>query len=113
MTKSITTIKELQHYFKGVEERAGHHAKRVKEIIYPALCLIIAYFDPNSDIAVMSNVIWAHINGTRYAFSYEPTKSVIQIKKGSTKGKVLYSIDNSLTIKELISIFESLRNAKE
>ena len=76
-------------------------------------CLIIAYFDPDSDIEVMTNVIWAHINGTRYAFSYEPSKSVIQIKKGSTKGKVLRSIDNSLTVKELINIFESLSNAKE
>ena len=113
MTKSITTIKELQQYFKGVEKRAGHHAKKVKEIIYPALCLIIAYFDPDSDIEVMTNVIWAHINGTRYAFSYEPSKSVIQIKEGSTKGKVLRSIDNSLTVKELINIFESLSNAKE
>jgi hypothetical protein len=108
MAKTINTIKELQQYFKGVEGRAKHHAKKVKEIIYPALCLIIAYFDPDFDIKVMSNVIWVHINGTRYAFSYEPSKSIIQIKKNSTKGKVLYSIDNSLTVKELINIFESL-----
>jgi len=113
MAISINTVKELQQYFKGIEEKAEDHAKQVKEVIYPTLCLIIAYFDPDSDIEVrphkgdMANMLWAHINGIRYSFVYKPEKSAIEIKKGR---QVKHSIDNTLTVKELISIFESLKN---
>jgi len=114
MARGINTIKELQQYFKGVVERAEHHAQGVKEIIYPTLCLIIAYFDPNFEIKVMehkgdtANILWAHINGNRYAFAYEHTTSVIEIRKDSVKGPVLHSINNTLTVKNLIDIFKSL-----
>jgi hypothetical protein len=114
MAKKINTVTELHDYLKGVAERAEHHAKSVEEVIYPALCLIIAYFEPNSDIEVreykgnMANVLWAYINGTKYAFVYEHTTSVIEIRKDSEKGQVMHSINNNFTVKELISIFNSL-----
>jgi len=114
MAISIKTVERLQSYFKGVVKRAEHHAQGVKEVIYPTLCLIIAYFDPNSDIEVskddgsQANTMWVHINGTRYVFAYEHKKSVIEIRKGSREQPALYSIDNTKTIKDLINIFEVL-----
>jgi hypothetical protein len=114
MAKQINTVTDLQDYFKGVVKRAGHHAKSVDEVIYPTLCFIIAYFDPNSNIKVMvnkgntANVLWAYINGTKYTFVYEHTKSVIEIRKDNIKGQVLHSIDNTLTVKDLLKIFNSL-----
>jgi len=114
MAKSINTIKELKLYFKGVIERAEHHAQGVTEVIYPTLCLIISYIDPNSNIEVReyngipANMLWVYINGTRYAFAYEHTKSVIEIRKDNIKGQVLHSINNNLSVKDLINIFKSL-----
>jgi hypothetical protein len=114
MALSVKSTEELQKYFKGVAERASHHAHNISDIIYPLLGLIILYFDPHSDIEVReyngspANILWVHINNKRYTFRYDHTQDIIEIRDSSAKGAVLHKIDNSKTIADLKTIFQSL-----
>jgi hypothetical protein len=114
MALKMNSINNLQQYFNGVIERSEHHAPGVTEVIYPLLCLIISRFDPTSNIEVKeyngapANMLWVHINGTRYAFRYDHKTSTIEIREGTSKGVIKHSINNTKSIKDLIQIFDAL-----
>jgi hypothetical protein len=99
----ITKIQELQEYFVGVKRRAEHHAQDVEEVIYPLLVMIIAYMDNGTDIEVRGtqgstgNLLWAFINGKRYAFRYEHTPVSIEIREKTYKGTLRNTITNKTT----------------
>ncbi|MDR1127631.1 MAG: hypothetical protein LBL06_05840 [Treponema sp.] len=119
MALSVSSAVRLQDYFKGVVERANHHALNVLDIIYPLLGFIILYFDPDSDIEVReynggpANMLWIHINGKRYTFRYDHEKDNIEIRDNNAKGVVLHEIDNDTTIADLKMIFQSLKERQE
>jgi hypothetical protein len=114
MAMKLTTIDDLQNYFKGVVARAQHHAQNVDEIIYPLLGMIIRYKDNGTDITVWGkngssgNILWAIINGTRYAFRYEHTTFSVEIREKNHNGNVKSSITNNFTLNQLKNIFNSL-----
>ena len=113
MSIKVQSIEQLQRYFAGVVTRS-HHAPGVNEIIYPILGLIVLKLDPNSEIEVRSysdapgNMLWVHINGTRYAFRYDHDDDTIEIRNNNYKGAILHRINNHSTISDLKTIFDSL-----
>jgi hypothetical protein len=113
MPRSITDIQLLRDYINGVMERAEHHADSLSEVAL-ALAGAIVWRKDDKDIQVferegkMTNVLWAWIRGTRYAFSYNHTAGTIEMRTGSTQGQVLYSFSNRTTNQEVKEAFGKL-----
>ena len=55
-----------------------------------------------------TNVLWVHIGGSRYAFSYDHNSASIVLKRGTTHGAVLASFSNATTTPEILAAFEAL-----
>ena len=112
MPRTVTDVDVLQEYIRGVMDRADHHAGNINEV-----CLAIAgavVWRKDGDIRVyeragqMTNALWVHINGNRYALSYNHDAGQIEIREDSMQGNVLASFDNSNTASEVRQFFESL-----
>ncbi len=114
MSIKIKTVEELKKYFAEVVNKSKHHAPNVNEIIYPMLGLIVLKLDQKSEILARSyngnpaNMLWININGSKYAFCYQHTDDIIEIRKDSIKGNILYKINNQTGIANLKGIFDKL-----
>jgi len=114
MPLSVKDVSEMQKYINGVMERSNHHAGNVNEVVLAMAGAIVWKKDTDKPIQVMihegetKNVLWIYINRTRYAFSYNHKSGQIELRKGSTQGKVLYSFDNASTVSQIKQIFETL-----
>ncbi len=112
MPRAVTDVDVLQEYVRGVMERAEHHASKVNEI-----CLAIAgavIWRKDGDIQVyerdgqMTNALWIHINGQRYAISYNHNAGTIEVREDSMRGKTLASFNNSDSAADVRHFFASL-----
>ena len=56
----------------------------------------------------MGNTPWIHINGQRYALSYDHDTDKIEVRKDSTPGDVLSLFDNSNTAGDVRRFFSDL-----
>lgn len=114
MALTVKDVEELQAYLRGVMERADHHAGSVKEIALALTGAIIWRKDDAGQIEVMvqsgevKNVLWVHIGGTRYAFSYKHATGKIEMRQGTTKGRTLHTFSNATPLSDLYNIFEAL-----
>ena len=114
MPLPVTDVTLLKAYLAGVMERADHHANEVEEIALALAGAIIWRKDEDRDIEVMQhqgetkNVLWVHINGSRYAFSYSHAAKAIEMREGTTRGAILHSFSNSTTLTALHAIFGAL-----
>jgi hypothetical protein len=113
MALTVNDINILREYISGVMERADHHADNVSEISL-ALAGAIIWRKDDSAIKVMEhngdtkNVLWVHINGKRYAFSYNHGKEQIEMREKSIQGKVMKTFTNATPISEIKAIFKSI-----
>lgn len=113
MAVKITSLKQLKDYLSGVNERAEHHAQNVDNIADYLIGHIIRIKD-DKDMEVMvkdadmKNVLWVHIRGNRYAFSYNHDDVKIEVRDGSIKGDVIGSFDNQSNLNLIKKFFESL-----
>ncbi len=116
MALTVESITELQTYFTGVVERADHHASNVSSIVYPLLGYIVLNLDSNTSIKVwgnttgQGNIAWGMFNGNRITFRYDHENKVIELREGSHRGPILFSVDNSTTNHELKEIFNRITN---
>ncbi len=112
MPRTITDVDVLQEYIAGVMERADHHAGNVDEIALAVAGAIV--WRKDGDIRVyeregqMTNVLWVTISGTQYAFSYNHTAGVIEVRRDSIKGRVLASFSNATPIADVKAFFGAL-----
>ncbi|CAK6687328.1 hypothetical protein ICNINCKA_00181 [Synechococcus sp. CBW1107] len=94
--------------------RADHHAGNVKEIALALTGAILWRKDDTDSIKVMerqgttTNVLWVVIGGNRYAFSYNHTSGLIDMRQDSIQGPVLHTFSNSTPLSSLYSIFQAL-----
>ncbi len=94
-------------------ERADHHANNINEIAL-AVAGAIVWRKDGEPIKVMSregnitNVLWVKIGGKRYAFSYNHQTGAIDIREGSTQGRVINAFTNATPLADLRRIFENL-----
>ena len=113
MSTPITDIEILKKYLKGVMERADHHANSVNEVALAIAGAIIWRKDP-APIKVlakdgdMKNVLWVNISRKRHAFVYSHSTGNIEIRQDSMQGTVLHALNNTTTLSQVRSIFDSL-----
>jgi hypothetical protein len=114
MPIQIDDVTTLQQYLAGVVRRADHHADNVRFVVLPLIGAIVLFKDTEHEIKVLAhegdtkNVLWVHIGGSRYAFSYDHGAGSVVMKRGSTQGEVLAHFTNSTTVPEILNIFGTL-----
>lgn len=114
MALAVTGVDELREYLCGVMARADHHAGNVKEIALALAGAILWRKDDDKPIKVMAhagetkNVLWVHIGGQRYAFSYNHTTGEIEMREGNTQGPTLHSFTNATPLSSVMAIFKAL-----
>jgi hypothetical protein len=113
MPVPVSDIDMLQRYLGGVMDRAAHHAGQVQAVAL-ALAGAIVWRKDRDAIQVMErdgdlkNVLWVKINKQRYAFSYNHAARTIEMRKGTTHGRVLASFSNDTPLAEVEQLFRAL-----
>ena len=113
MALTVKDVEGLRQYVCGVMERADDHAGNVKEIAL-ALAGAILWRKDDAPIKVMThgsetkNVLWVHISGKRYAFSYNHLTGEIEMRQESTQGQTLHRFSNATPLSSVRAIFEAL-----
>jgi len=113
MALTVQDIDALQEYFRGVMDRAHHHAGNVY-LIALALVGAIVWCKDDLPIKVMAregvakNVLWVHIGGEWFAFTYSHASEMIEMRKGSIKGDVYMRFDNNTSLEELHDAFTNI-----
>lgn len=109
----IKTMNDFQNYLIGVLERSDDHAHNVLKTSITLVALIISAKDENSDIKVYArggaagNMLWAIINGKRYAFTFSHEKYVVEVKEDSIQGDVVLTLhDDENVIKKFHEFFK-------
>lgn len=114
MALTVTEVDVLRQYLCGVMDRADHHAGNVKEIALALAGAILWRKDESKPIKVMAqsgetkNVLWVHINGQRYVFSYNHEAGEIELRKENTQGPTLHRFTNSTPLSAVMTIFKAL-----
>lgn len=108
MATAVTEVEVLRQYIDGVMQRADHHARGVDEVALVLIGAILWRKDADQQIKVLTNVLWVHIGGNRYAFSYNHDSGEIEMREGSTQGAVKYVFDNSVSAAQVKTLFEGL-----
>jgi hypothetical protein len=114
MTTQLQDVNDLKSYLMGVIDRAEHHAPNVKQICLALAGAVVLYKDSDQPLEVrgsrgdFKNVLWAHINGTRYAFSYNHKQQTIEIRRGSLRGTPAASFSNQTPTSQILQIFDDL-----
>ena len=112
MPRTVTDVDVLQEYICGVMDRADHHAGNINEVSLAIAGAVV--WRKDGDIRVyersgqMTNALWVHIGGNRYALSYNHSTGQIEIREDSMQGDVLASFDNSNTSADVRRFFKSL-----
>jgi hypothetical protein len=114
MQIQLDDVSTLQQYLSGVVRRADHHADNVRYVVLPLIGAIVLFKDADHEVRVLAqdgetkNVLWAHIGGSRYVFSYDHHSGNVVMKRGSTQGQVLAQFNNATTVPEILGVFERL-----
>ena len=113
MPKMITEVDILRDYMRGVMDRADHHALNVNEIILAIAGAVIFRKDADplevmTREGEMKNVLWFKVNGLRYALSYNHDSNKIELRQGTTQGKVIESFSNATPLNHVSSVFSGL-----
>lgn len=112
MPVALPDVDLLQAYLTRVLERADHHARGVDQI---ALALVGAVvWRKAGTLEVMptkdgtGNVLWFHVGKSRYALTYNHDAGTIDLKRKSTQGELVASLDNNTSLADLRKLFEGL-----
>lgn len=117
MAIDIDTIDRLQEYLSGVIGRARHHAPNVREVILLLAGVVVLFKDADEPIQgrgegdSLKNVLWVHIGGVRFAFSYNHQHQSIEIRRRSLQGRVIGSFNNQTPPEQVLRTFERLRGS--
>lgn len=112
MAISINSLDTLQNYLIGVLGRANHHAGKVEGVSLALLGAII--WRTNGEISVReyngnpANMIWFHIDGKKYAMTYNHANEEIELKERTHTGTIIATFDNSTSYESIIKIFKNL-----
>ncbi len=113
MPLEMMQVQQLREYIRGVMNRAEHHAGNVDEIILAIAGAVIWRMDDEPLEAFTregetKNVLWMHINGKRLAFSYNHEEETIEVREGTTQGRVVRSFSNDDSTSDVAEFFRSL-----
>jgi hypothetical protein len=113
MPREITDIDLLRTYISGVMDKAAHHADEVSEVALTLAGAVIwrkdddplEVFERQGNLA---NALWVRISGVRYALSYKHEVRAIEMRVGSTQGRVVHSFSNKTSASEVKKVFAAL-----
>lgn len=114
MPIQLDSVEQLHDYLTGIVNRAEHHAPEIQEIILTLAGALILRKDADSPLEArtyggsLANLLWATINGQRYAFSYDHNQRRIVIKRGTSRGRIVAFFDNNTSTGRVINLFEGL-----
>ena len=115
MAIKANDIEILHRYAKGVMERSDHHAQSVGVVALTLLGGVIWKAVPGSiEIRTyngnLANMVWWKSEGTNktYAVSYNHETLEIEIRDGSVKGNVLFSLTNNTNPEEVLNRLKGL-----
>ena len=113
MPLEITEVQQLREYLRGVMDRAEHHAGNVDEIALAIAGAVIWRMDDEPLEAFTregqtKNVLWARVDSRRLAFSYNHEKETIEVREGTTHGRVLRSFSNDNSAGDVARFFRGL-----
>ena len=112
MAIAIDSIEILQNYFKGVLERAEHHAGNVEGVSLALIGAIIWKADREIEVRQYdgrpANVLWFWTEGNKYAMIYNHSSEQIELRERSQNGRAINSFDNTTTYKDIINVFNKL-----
>lgn len=112
MSNQIKHVDELQQFVQGALERAEHHGRAAREVIYALVGAVVAHRDPDRPICVGRSVAWVYIGGDRYVFSYNHERRGIDMRFGSTQGPTIFTFDNESQT-DVYAAFKGLTEKKE
>lgn len=103
MAKTLFHFEELQQYFRGVNQRANHHAQDVDEVIEPLLAMVVLYADGPPVCRTyrkdretrLTNVLRFSIDGRAVALSYQHGLHEVALHEGSEGGPILATFSNA------------------
>ena len=112
MAITINKIDALKEYFKGVMNRADHHADDVNEIVLALIGGVIWRAEGNFEVkqygGAPANILWMIVNDTRYCFKFNHESGRIECLKGGHSGALIREFDNSTSITEVKNFFTNL-----
>jgi Integron cassette protein VCH_CASS1 chain len=113
MPLEMTQVQQFREYLQGVMDRAEHHAGNVDEIALAVAGAVIWRMDDGPLEAFTregqtKNVLWARINGRRFAFSYNHEEETIEVREGTTQGHVVRSFSNDDSAGDVAVFFRGL-----
>lgn len=113
MPLELTEVHQIREYLRGVMDRAEHHAGNVHEVVLTIAGAVIWRKDDEPLEAFArggqtKNVLWARIGGRRLAFSYNHVEQTIEVREGTTQGRVLRSFSNDDSVADVIEFFRDL-----
>ena len=113
MPLELTQVQQIREYLRGVMDRAVHHAGNVDEIALAIAGAVIWRMDDNplevfAREGQIKNVLWVRIDGQRLAFSYNHEEETIEVREGTTQGRVLRSFSNNNSAGDVVEFFRGL-----
>lgn len=115
MAIKANDIEILHLYAKGVIERSDHHAKNVGAVALTLLGGVIWKAVPGSiEIRTyngnLANMVWWRSESTNktYAVSYNHETLEIEMRDGSVKGNMLFSLTNNTSTEYVLDMLKDL-----
>lgn len=114
MSVSIRDVDTLQRYLENVIEKAEHHAPNIREVLLVLAGAVVLLKDRNEPIRIrtrqgqLANELWAYINGTRYAFSYNHRTQSVEVRQGSHSGNVAARFNNRTRPRQVLALLSQL-----
>ena len=113
MAKNID-IYDIGEYFRGVVERAEHHAKPTTNTVYFLLGAVLQFSKGNIIVRTYkgetTNVVWFYVNERRYCLVYNHDKKQIELRNNSHIGECLYEYDDSVSLDYIRKSFTLIQN---
>ena len=112
MAIALDQIGTLKEYFNGVMNRADHHADAVNEIVLALIGGVIWRAEGNFDVKQYAgepaNILWMHVDTTRYCFKFNHDIGKIECRKGGHGGELIEVFDNNTPLAEVKDFFAKL-----
>ena len=113
MLWEVTDIDVIRGYLKGVVDRADHYAQGVNEVVLAVAGGVVwrkddGLLEVRARMGEMRIVLWFTEDGERYALSYNYRTEEIELKAGSTQGRVAACFSSIITNADVRSVFDGL-----
>ena len=102
MARNLTNKDEIDNFVSVVIDEAIHHASGVARAVPRLAEIVLSRFDFSKDkFSVyerkgnLARTCWVTLSGKRYAFSYNYSTKMIELKEHSIQGDLIASFNNN------------------